>query len=57
MVFMDFQMPGMNGIAASRKIKTGPLYPAKIIMVTAYGREEIMQQSEDAGLEGFWSNR
>ena len=54
MVFMDFQMPGMNGIAASRKIKEEDLgIQPKIIMVTAYGREEIMQQSEDAGLEGF----
>ena len=53
-VFMDFQMPGMNGIAASRKIKEQDLTTQpKIIMVTAYGREEIMQQSEDAGLEGF----
>ena len=53
-VFMDFQMPGMNGIAASRKIKEQDLgIQPKIIMVTAYGREEIMQQSEDAGLEGF----
>ena len=53
-VFMDFQMPGMNGIAASRKIKEQDLTTQpKIIMVTAYGREEIMQQSEDVGLEGF----
>ena len=53
-VFMDFQMPGMNGIAASRKIKEQDLgIQPKIIMVTAYGREEIMQQSEDVGLEGF----
>ncbi len=53
-VFMDFQMPGMNGIAASRKIKEQDLgTQPKIIMVTAYGREEIMQQSEEVGLEGF----
>ena len=53
-VFMDFQMPGMNGIAASRKIKEQDLTTQpKIIMVTAYGREEIIQQSEDVGLEGF----
>ena len=53
-VFMDWQMPGMNGIATSRKIKEQDLTTQpKIIMVTAYGREDIIQQSADAGLEGF----
>ena len=55
LVVMDWKMPGMDGIDASRRIKNhGGLnkIPA-IIMVTAYGREEIMQQAEDVRLEGF----
>ena len=55
LVVMDWQMPGMDGIEASRRIKNhrslGKI-PA-IIMVTAYGREEVMQQAEEVGLEGF----
>jgi len=55
LVIMDWQMPGMDGIEASRRIKNHKelsKIPA-IIMVTAYGREEVMQQAEAVGLEGF----
>ncbi|MBW2483390.1 MAG: PAS domain S-box protein [Deltaproteobacteria bacterium] len=55
LVVMDWKMPGMDGIEASRQIKKHPgltKIPA-IIMVTAYGREEVMQQAEQAGLDGF----
>ena len=55
LVIMDWKMPGMDGIEASRIIKTHPRLskiPA-IIMVTNYGREEIMGQAENAGLDGF----
>jgi signal transduction histidine kinase/CheY-like chemotaxis protein len=55
LVLMDWKMPGMNGIEASRKIKNHPGLAKipTIIMVTAYGREEIMQQANQLGLEGF----
>jgi two-component system sensor histidine kinase/response regulator len=52
---MDWKMPGMDGLEAAQKIKTHPRLkktPA-VILVTAYGREEIMQRSERLGLEGF----
>jgi len=55
LVVMDWKMPGMDGIEASIRIKNHPALnkiPA-IILVTAYGREEIMQKSEDSGLDGF----
>ena len=55
LVIMDWKMPGMDGIEASRRIKDHEdlsKIPA-IVLVTAYGREEIMQQSEKVGLEGF----
>jgi PAS domain S-box-containing protein len=55
LVIMDWKMPGMDGIEASKRIKhhkdLGKIPP--IILVTGYGREETMQQAEQLGLEGF----
>ncbi|MBI5578456.1 MAG: response regulator [Deltaproteobacteria bacterium] len=55
LVLMDWQMPGMDGIEASRRIKNhkGLSKIPAIVMVTGYGREEVMQQVEEVGLEGF----
>jgi PAS domain S-box-containing protein len=55
LVLMDWKMPGMDGIEASRRIKSHPGLAKKpaIIMVTAYGREEVMSLAEKVGLEGF----
>jgi CheY-like chemotaxis protein len=55
LVIMDWKMPGMDGIEASRRIKglkSLSKIPA-IILVTAYGREDVMQQADEVGLEGF----
>jgi len=55
LVIMDWQMPGLNGIEASKRIKDhkGLGKMPAIILVTAYGREEVMQQAEQAALDGF----
>ena len=55
LVVMDWKMPGMDGIEASRRIKAhdGLSKIPPIVLVTAYGREEVMQQAEEVGLEGF----
>lgn len=55
LILMDWKMPGMDGIEAAKHIKrqlTLPRPPA-IIMVTSYGREEVAQQAQDAGLDGM----
>jgi len=55
LVIMDWKMPGMDGIEAANRIKNLPgqkKIPA-IILVTAYGREEIIQKFEKADLDGF----
>jgi CheY-like chemotaxis protein len=52
---MDWKMPGLDGLEASERIKnhqTLSKIPA-IILVTAYGREELMQQADQIGLDGF----
>ncbi|MBW2516940.1 MAG: response regulator [Deltaproteobacteria bacterium] len=55
LVIMDWKMPGMDGIEASRRIKqhAGLSHVPHIVMVTAYGREEVMQKAEKIGLDGF----
>jgi two-component system, sensor histidine kinase and response regulator len=55
LVVMDWKMPGLDGIETARRIKAHQgldSIPA-IIMVTAYGREEIMRKAEKTGLDGF----
>ena len=55
LVLMDWKMPGMDGIETVEKIRRHPELTAipTIIMVTAYGREEVMQRAKKAGLDGF----
>ncbi len=55
LVVMDWKMPGMDGIEASRRIKNhrGLSKIPAIVLVTAYGREAVMQQADELGLEGF----
>jgi len=54
-VLMDYQMPGLNGIETSKKIRDEleNIEAPKIIMITGIGREEIMRQAEKVGLQGF----
>jgi two-component system sensor histidine kinase/response regulator len=52
-VFIDWQMPGLNGIETGRRIlsmsDSKPL--PHLVMVTAYGREEVMKQAEENGFD------
>jgi two-component system, sensor histidine kinase and response regulator len=54
-VFMDWRMPGMDGLQASRHIKSDETLthlPA-IVLVTAFGREEVREEAERLQLDGF----
>ena len=55
LIIMDWQMPEMNGVRASEIIKTHPKlkHIPKIIMLTAYGREEVSKEAEKVGLDAF----
>lgn len=51
-VFIDWRMPDMNGIDTAETIKALKLdYPPKLVMATAYGREEVIRQAEAAGFD------
>ena len=51
-VFLDYQMPGMNGFEAARAIKQLNLnHQPHMVMVTAYGREDVIREAEAEGLD------
>ncbi|MBF0161112.1 MAG: response regulator [Magnetococcales bacterium] len=62
LVLLDWRMPDMNGLETAQRILAEPLLngattgttaaarPIKIIMMTAFGKEEIMQQARRAGV-------
>jgi two-component system sensor histidine kinase/response regulator len=54
-VFMDWKMPGMDGLQAARLIKTdqGLGRQPAIIIVTAFGREEVREEAEQIRVDGF----
>ncbi|HXJ80090.1 MAG TPA: response regulator, partial [Candidatus Methylomirabilis sp.] len=55
LVFMDWRMPGMDGLEASRRIKgdTAVTHQPAIVLVTAFGREEVREEAERLRLDGF----
>jgi CheY-like chemotaxis protein len=55
LVLMDWRMPDMNGIETAAKIKADSRLaktPA-ILMVSAFGREDLAHHSQQGGLDGF----
>jgi PAS domain S-box-containing protein len=54
-VFMDWRMPEIDGLQATRRIREDKhlrKQPA-VVMVTAFGREEVRDEAEKLGVEGF----
>jgi signal transduction histidine kinase/DNA-binding response OmpR family regulator/HPt (histidine-containing phosphotransfer) domain-containing protein len=54
-VFMDWRMPGMDGLTAARAIiENDELTPTpRIFIVTSYGREELAEGTDDLAVAGW----
>lgn len=55
LVLMDWKMPDMDGLETIRTLKEKPEIdhlPA-LVMVTAYSRQDIQDEAEELGLDGF----
>ncbi|MBL0209606.1 MAG: response regulator [Holophagaceae bacterium] len=55
LVLMDWKMPGLDGIETTRRMKDDPRLAEipEVIMVTAFGREEVMRAAEKTGIRAF----
>jgi PAS domain S-box-containing protein len=54
-VFMDWRMPEVDGLTATRLIKqdSGLHHAPAVVMVTAFGREEVREEAERLSIDGF----
>ena len=51
-VMLDWQMPEMDGIETARRIQALELTRLPhLVMVTGYGREEVIKSAQDAGID------
>jgi two-component system sensor histidine kinase/response regulator len=51
-VMLDWQMPVMDGIETAKQLRELPLANLPhMMMVTAYGREDVIKSAEEAGIE------
>jgi len=52
LLLLDWQMPGMDGIELARRIRAlGLDQVPQMLMVTAYGREELSRAARDQGID------
>ena len=54
-IFMDWRMPGMDGIQAARLIEEDPSLTTRpaVVLVTAFGREDVREEAERIQMDGF----
>jgi two-component system sensor histidine kinase/response regulator len=50
--FVDWRMPGMDGLETARQLRQLD-QPPRIVMVTAFGRDDVRGQAQAAGIEAF----
>ena len=51
LIFLDWQMPEMDGIEIAKRINAMGLAPApRLVIITAYGREDVIREAEAEGI-------
>jgi PAS domain S-box-containing protein len=51
-VFLDWKMPGMDGLEVARRLRARAR-PPRLVMVSAFGHEEAREGAQAAGIEAF----
>ena len=52
LIFLDWQMPELDGIETAKRIIAMGLIPKPhLVIITAYGREEVIREAEAEGIE------
>lgn len=54
-ILLDWKLPGMDGIATARKIRTQMGGDVPILLISAYDWNEIEHEAREAGITGFIS--
>ena len=54
-MLLDWKMPGMNGVEVALKIRKYPEYyqTPRIILVTAFGNQDVLSSAREIGIDGF----
>jgi two-component system sensor histidine kinase/response regulator len=51
-VYLDWQMPGMNGIELAERVRQRPYDKIpRMVLVTGFGREEVLKSAEDKKID------